>query len=125
MIKKIFTAILLFLTVLLISASCFANNTDLGSELQDSADKTGESMQNAGDSMMNVANNIGNDVKNMAEGIGNGIRDTAEGIGAGVEDMFDGDDMNTTTGSNYNATRTSADVAGTNGIANTAWIWLI
>ena len=123
--KKIFTTILLLVTFLLISATCFANDTDLGTELQDSANKTGESMQNAGNGMMNVANGIGNGMQDMAEGFGNGIRNTAEGIGAGVEDMFDGDDMNTTTGSNYNATRTSADTTGGTGMSNTAWIWLI
>ncbi len=123
--KKFLTSFLVFIVVLLISATCFATNTDLGTEMQDSANKAGESMQNAGNGMMNMANDIGNGIQDMAEGIGNGIRDTAQGIGAGVEDMFDGDDMNTTTGTNYNATRTSADVTGTTGMANTAWIWLI
>ena len=123
--KKFLTAILLFTAILLISVSCFATNTDLGTEMQDSADKTGETMQNAGEGIRNVAGDIGNGVQGMAEGIGNGIRDTAEGIGNGFQDMFDGDDANTTTGGTYNATRTSADVTGTTGITNTAWIWLI
>lgn len=123
--KKIFTSILLFATILFVSITCYANDMDLGSEMRDSADKTSESMQNAGNGVMGFANNIGNGIRDMAEDVGNGIQDTAEGIGSGIQNMFNGDDGNTTTGTNYNATRTSADVAGTTGMANTAWIWLI
>lgn len=119
--KKILTAVLLFATILMLSVSSFATNTDLGTEMQDSANKTGESMQNVGEGVRNVAGDLGNGVQNMAEGIGNGIQGAVNGIG----NMFDGDDANTTTGGTYTATRTSADVAGTTGMTNTAWIWLI
>ena len=124
--RKIFITILVFALSILCSTISFA--TDFGTEIQDSANKTGESMQSVGNGVMNFTNNVGNGIKNVAEGIGNGIRNTAEDIGRGVESMFDGDNPNTTSNSSYNAVRTSTETDFSNagsGMANTAWIWLI
>ena len=113
--KKIFSVILLLIVSLLLTSTiCFAENTNFGTEMQDSANKTGESMQNVRNGVMDFANDVGNGIKNTAEDVGN----TMQG-------MFNGDNPNTTTGSNYNASRTSADVVGNVGPANTVWIWLI
>ena len=45
--KKLLTAILLFVILLLTSVSCYAN-TNLGTEMQDSANKSQTTIQNAG-----------------------------------------------------------------------------
>ena len=115
--KKFLVTIFLFATIVLCSVSCFASNEDLGTEVKVSWNKTETTIQNAGQG-----------VKNVAEDIGTGIRDMAQGMGNGIQDMFDGnnntDNGTMTTNGNYNATRTSADIAGT-GMSNTAWVWLI
>ena len=73
----------------------------------------------------NTMQDFGQGVMNFANDVGSGIKNTAEDIGNSMQNMFDGDNPNTTTGNDYNAARTSADASGTNGMANTAWIWLI
>ncbi len=113
--NKILTTILLFIVLLLCSASCFANNdTNLGNEVQDSAQKSQTTLQSAGEG-----------IKNIASDIGNGVQDAAQDVGRGVEDMFDGNDnMRASTG-NYTATRTSTDGMTGGAMTNTAWVWLI
>ena len=139
--KKIFSIILLFVVFSLCNTLCFAtDNTSLGNELQNSADKSLNTLENAGQGIQNMAENAGNGIKGAAQDMGNGIQDVAEDIGNGVQNMAedvgngmesmfqDGYVNNTVTGdsntNSYTATRTSADVTGT-AMTNTAWVWLI
>ncbi len=128
--KKIFTSILLFVALFLCFNICFASdNTNLGTEVQDSIDKSKDSVQNAGNGIMNMTEDAGNGVENMAESVGNKIKDMGQGITSSMQNMFDdGNVNNSVTNDNnnnaYTAARTSADMAA-NGMTNTAWIWLI
>ena len=84
--KKIFLSILL-LTLICLCTTCFA--TDLGSEVQDSMNKSWETMQNVGEGERNVASDIVTWDEVAVLSVGNGIRDVATGIGNGVPYMFD------------------------------------
>ncbi len=121
--KKKLSIVFLLLTFLLVSSVyCYAMDTNFETEMQESANKTGETMQNAGNGIRNATEGIGN----MAEDVGNSMVNAAEKVGNGIKEFFNGDDSNSTTGNTYNATRTSADVTGGEAsMANTAWIWLI
>lgn len=120
--RKLLTAILLFVVLLLGSVSCFANtNTNLGTEVKDSADKSKTTLQNAGEG-----------IKNIASDIGSGVQGATTSITQGVQNMFDGHNGTTnrtdgigTTNGNYTAARTSTDRLTGTTMTNTAWVWLI
>lgn len=116
--KKLLTAILLFVVLLLGSVSCYANTANnLGTEIQNSANKTQTTIQNAGQGIKNVASDIGNGVQHAVQGIGNGMQD-------GLNTTNNKDGIGVSTG-NYATARTSTDkITGTT-MTNTAWIWLI
>ena len=136
--KKILTAILLFVVLLFASVSCYAN-TNLGTEMQDSANKSQTTLQNAGNGIQNIASDVGNGVQGAAQSIGNGIQDMFNGNDGTVTDSENeavgiGTDNNnnentgmgaTGTTGDYGATRTATDrITGTT-MTNTAWVWLI
>mgnify|MGYP005794948569 CR=1 FL=1 len=128
--KKMLASLLVF-ALLLFSSVCFATNA--GEEVQNSADKSKTTMENMGQGIENMAQDVGNGIQGAASSVGNAVQGAASDIGNGVQDMFDGNDntQNSTTGvesmgtdsTGYSATRTSASLS--DGMANTAWIWLI
>ena len=126
--NKLLTAILLFTVLLLSSVSCYANS-NLGTEMQDSTNKSQTTIQNAGEGIRDVASDIGNGVQGAAESIGNGVQDMFDGNDGAVTNSDDeavgimGTDMGDT--GDYTATRTATDrITGTT-MSNTAWVWLI
>lgn len=126
--KKLLTAILFFAVLLFTSVSCYANN-NLGTEMQDSANKSQTTIQNAGEGIQNVASDIGNGVQGATQSIGNGVQDMFDGNEGTVTGNDNeavgimGTDMGDT--GDYTATRTATDrITGTT-MTNTAWVWLI
>lgn len=117
--KKLLTTLLLFIVLLFCSVSCFANtDNNLGSEMQDSANKSQTTIQNAGEGIRNIASDIGNGVERAAQDVGNGVADMFDGndgAGMGTDARTDG----------YTATRTSTDRLTGTTMTNTAWVWLI
>lgn len=108
---------LLTLAFIFCSSVCFATN--VGTEMQNSVQKSGTTLEN-----------MGNGIKNIAEDVGNGVQGAASSIGNSMEDFFD---MNNNNNDNvgdtakiasdgYTATRTNTNVGS---MTNTAWIWLI
>lgn len=114
MAKKIFTCLAVIILSLCCSV-CFAaegNNSDsskdsnvnLGEEITDSLNKTGESIKNVTNDAMNTGRN---DSKNNNNNNDNNFRNS---------------------GTNYNATRTSVEdttTVGTTNLSTTTWIWII
>ena len=124
--KKLLLTILTILSILFYSVVCFATNenTNLGNELQDSANKSENTIQNAGEGIKNMASDIGNGVQNVTSDIGRGIQNVFTTDNNTDTDMAD---MGATNTDGYTATRTTTDGANTGiaGINQTTWIWLI
>lgn len=110
MAKKIFLVGFAMIIFCLCCGVCFAaedNSVNLGNEIMQSIDKTGESMNNV------VSGNWTNDAENA-------VRDAGDNVRNGAERM-------TGTG-DYNATRTTVEGTtngATNTMSTTTWMWII
>lgn len=112
MAKKIFVSLAIIVLSLCCSV-CFAadndSNVNLGEEITDSLDKTGDSVRNVADDVMNGVD--GNNNHNN-----NHNRNTANRNNYTDNNVF-------TEG--YNAVRTSVDDVATGNMSTTTWIWII
>lgn len=112
MAKKIFVSLAIIILSLCCSV-CFAadndSNVNLGEEITDSLDKTGDSVRNVADDVMNGVD--GNNNHNN-----NHNRNTANRNNYTDNNVF-------TEG--YNAVRTSVDDVATGNMSTTTWIWII
>ena len=120
--------------------TCFAaegnnNSINLGNEIMESIDKTGNSINNvvsgnavndAGNGIRNGVNDAGNAVRNGVNNVKNGV----ENIGNDTRNIDDGVVNRSNAGGNYNAVRTTTE--GTQGattnfdaMSTTTWMWII
>lgn len=109
---------------------CFAaegsnNSINLGNEIMESIDKTGDSINNVVSG--NAVNDAGNAVRNGVNNVKNGVDD----IGNDARNIDDGVvNRSGSNGGNYNAIRTTTE--GTQGtttnfdaMSTTTWMWII
>lgn len=115
--KKLF-ALLLALTILLLTSTVFATN-----ELQ-------ASMNKAGGNVKNAVEGAGNVIKDGASAVGTGVKDLGESARNGINNVEHGASdvmgrMTTTNNNNgYTATRTATN--GTfMGMSGSTWTWFI
>lgn len=121
MAKKIFLIIFAMIILCLGCGMCFAadNSVNLGNEVMQSIDKTGESMNNV------VSGNWTNkDGKNMRTTEQKDVRNTNDYVRDNVRD-----DARAVRGTGtYNTTRTTAEQTATNAMntmSTTTWMWII
>lgn len=116
MAKKLIISLAIVIVSLCCSV-CFAaennSNVNLGEEITDSLNKTGNSVRNMADDVMNGdntrTNNRNNDNNILNDGTNNNNNNN-------TNDVFtDG----------YNAVRTSVDDVATGNMSTTTWIWII
>lgn len=112
MAKKVFLIIFAMIILCLCCGVCFAaedNSVDLGNEIVESIDRTGESMSNvvSGNWTDDVENTM-NDVKDKAK---NGTNNIMENNNEGV----------------YNTVKTTAEstASGMSTMSTTTWMWII
>lgn len=115
MAKKIFISFAMIILCLCCSV-CFAaeenSNVNLGEEITDSLDKTGDSVRNVADDVMNgVDGNTRNNNNNNNDNYNYNTRNNNM-------------DNNVFT-NGYNAVRTSVDDVATGNMSTTTWIWII
>lgn len=109
MAKKIFVSFAMIVLCLCCSV-CFAagenSNVNLGEEITDSLDKTGDSVRNVADDVMNgVDGNTRNNNNNY--------------------NTRNNNTNNNVFTNGYNAVRTSVDDVATGNMSTTTWIWII
>lgn len=118
MAKKIFISFAIIILSVCCSV-CFAadnnSNVNLGEEITDSLDKTGESVRNVADDVMNGVDDV--------------TRDNRQN-NATNNNTNDNRDYNRNTDNNvftegYDAVRTSVDEVTTGNMSTTTWIWII
>lgn len=109
--------------------TCFAaegnnNSINLGNEIMESIDKTGDSINNVVSG--NAVNDAGNAVRDGVNNVKNGV----ENIGNDAKNIDDGVVNRSNAGGNYNAVRTTTE--GTQGVitnfdamSTTTWMWII
>lgn len=105
---------------------CLASTTVFASNMMESAGNAVGGMKNG---IENMAEGIGNATAPMREGISdmaNGVKDGASRIGEDVKDVMDGSEerKTTETGTDYTASRTSAEVEYSNR-RNTTTVWTV
>lgn len=126
MAKKIFMVAFAIIVLCLCCGVCFAaegngSSVNLGNEIMESLDKTGQSIENvvSGNVVRDAGNTVkdaGNNVKNGAENLGRDGRNTVDGV---VNDVNSG---------RYNTTRTATEGTINNGFSTmttTTWMWII
>lgn len=128
MFKKVSLCIAIIAAMLLFTSFSFATN--LGNEVQNSMEKTGNTVGNMVEGATNAGKEVVNNVGNAVSGTMNNIRD---GFNTVTDDMNNNsatDDINDSTANNQNdtnnnyiATRTATFGAGTNN--STMWIWVV
>lgn len=114
MAKKIF----MFFAIIILSlccSVCFAaennSNVNLGEEITDSINKTGDSVRNVTNDVMNGVN-------------GNARNNNNNNYNNGNYNRNNNTDNNVFT-NGYNAVRTSVDDVATGNMSTTTWIWII
>ena len=125
--KKFLIAIIVLAAIFSLSFSfCFAeenknsNSVNLGNEITNSMNKTGQNAKN----MVNGAMNIGQDMKNEMGDMGKKIVNGASQVVEGVKDGMNNMNNNPTSG--YYAERTSIDSENTDvGMTSTTWMWIL
>lgn len=96
---------------------CFAaegenSNVNLGEEITDSLDKTGDSVRNVADDVMN---GMDGNTRNARNNNNNNNNYNTENNNTGNNAFTNG----------YNAVRTSVDDVATGNMSTTTWIWII
>ena len=114
MAKKIFISLAIVILSLCCSVVCFAadnnSNVNLGEEITDSLDKTGNSVRNVAEDVMN--------------GVDGNNRNARNSNNNNRTNTNNNQDNNVFT-NGYNAVRTSVDDAATGNMSTTTWIWII
>lgn len=104
MAKRVFLSLAIIILSVLCCSVCFAadnnSNVNLGEQITDSLDKTGDSVRNAAGDVMNTIDGDNNRTRNN-------------------------NNNNYTNGTGYNAVRTSVDQMTTGNMSTTTWIWII
>lgn len=104
MAKRVFLSLAIIILSVLCCSVCFAadnnSNVNLGEQITDSLDKTGDSLRNAAGDVMNTIDGDNNRTRNN-------------------------NNNNYTNGTGYNAVRTSVDQMTTGNMSTTTWIWII
>ena len=111
MAKKLFISLAIIFISLCCSV-CFAadnSNVNLGDQITDSLDKTGDSIRNVTSDVMDAGANTMRSIGNTVDGNNNDRTNL----------------RNTSNDTNYNAVRTSVDEATTSTMSTTTWIWII
>lgn len=114
MAKKILISFVLVILSLCCSV-CFAadnSNVNLGEEITDSLDKTGDNVRNVAEDVMNGVN-------------GNCRNDKNDNIYNNGNDNRNNNTDNNVFTNGYNAVRTSVDDMATGNMSTTTWIWII
>jgi hypothetical protein len=119
MAKKFLFVSLAIIVLCLCCGICFAaenNSVNLGNEVMQSIDKTGDSINNvkdAGNTIRNGANNVTSGIQN----VGNTVKNTGNNV------------MNGGNAGNYNTVRTTTEGTATNSglssMTTTTWMWII
>lgn len=120
MLKKSLVILLVVCTICLIATPVFASN------MMESAGNAVGGMKNG---IENMAEGVGNAVAPMREGISdmaNGVKDGASKIGEDVKDAVNGSEngMERSTGTDYTASRTSANADYSNR-RNSTTVWTV
>lgn len=113
MAKKVLISFAMIILCLCCSV-CFAaqenSNVNLGEEITDSLDKTGDSVRNVADDVMN--------------GVNGNTRNNRNNNNNNYDTRNNNMDNNVFT-NGYNAVRTSVDDVATGNMSTTTWIWII
>lgn len=127
MAKKIIMVAFAVIVLCLCCGTCFAaenknSNINLGNEIMQSVDKTGQSIQNV------VSGNVVRDVGNTMNNTGNHVNNKVNNLEKDVKGTVNGGVNNRATG-NYNTVRTTTEgtVANRNfsTMTTTTWMWII
>ena len=130
--KRLALVVTLIASILLFATFSFATN--MGNEVSESVNKTGNTMQNAkngiGDMARNVVDNVGNATQGAVNTVQNAMNDMGNALNMD-DNMEDNNDFNNnnndnnnddTNAGNYSAERV-ATFGNTNDAGNT-WIWV-
>ena len=117
MFKKISLCIAIIAAMVLFTSFSFATN--LGNEVKDSMEKTGETVGNMVEGATNAGKDVVNNVGNAVSGAMNNVKN---GINSVTNNMEGNTNNQNTANNNYTATRTATFGTGTNG---TIWMWVI
>ena len=106
------------------------SNVNLGDQITDSLDKTGDSIRNVTSDVMDAGANTMRSMGNTIDGDNNNNTTTNRNNHTNNGNNNNNDNRmsqrNLSNGTNYNAVRTSVDEATTNGtMSTTTWIWII
>lgn len=146
MARKVLSGVLVAIILSLCCGFCFAaeENTsiNLGNEIKQSIDKTGNSVGNVvsgnvindasnqlkdgANNIKNTMENVGNDIKGGANNVKNTVENGTENIGNNTREAVDGVIADNSIG-NYNTTRTTTEgtVTNTDTMTTTTWMWII
>lgn len=118
MAKRVFLSLAIIILSVLCCSVCFAadnnSNVNLGEQITDSLDKTGDSVRNAAGDVMNTIDGDNNRTRNNNNNNYNMNNGTSKN-----------NNNNYTNGTGYNAVRTSVDQMTTGNMSTTTWIWII
>lgn len=121
MAKKIFISLAIIILSLCCGV-CFAaennDNVNLGQEITDSLDKTGDSVRNVAEDVMNGVD--GNN-RNMGNNNNNNTNHNTTNTNRNRNAYTD----NNAFSNGYNAVRTSVDDTATGNMSTTTWVWII
>lgn len=132
--KSLFTVLAIIILCLCCGTTFATDNktTNLGNEIMDSMNKTGDSVKNVVSG--NAIKDAGNGMKEGIENTGNMVKDGMNDMKNGIENM--GNDMNRDdrnvnreNAGAYNAVRTETEGVvsntGLNTMTTTTWMWII
>ncbi len=134
MAKKSFICVFAIIVLSLCCGMCFAaeegSSVNLGNEIMQSLNKTGDSAKNVVSG--NIVGDTANTVKKGVDNVGNAVRDVGNDVQNGVEDVDgngnnNGDNRRT---GDYNVTRTVTEATtdagnGFGTMTTTTWMWII
>ena len=125
MAKKIFISFAIII-LSVCTTVCFAadnnSNVNLGEEITDSLDKTGDSVRNVADDVMDGVDNITRDNRDDNATNNNNRNENRDNNRADNRNNNEDDNMFT---EGYDAVRTSVDEMTTGTMSTTTWIWII
>lgn len=141
MVKKSLIAGLIAIILSLCCGLCFAaeqkneTSVNLGNEITQSIDKTGQSMRNLTEDTFstNMIDDARNGIQNISRNMTNGINNMGASMTDGMNHVDDGIVNATETNEkdnagNYNTTRTTTEATTATGftaMSTTTWMWII
>lgn len=131
--NKLIIAIIMFVSLVLLSSICYASNEIVGGVTGDAINGTANVTRDVVEGTSNVARNIADGVGSATESAVNGIANVTGDVANGTRNMvndvmndMDNDSLRSSTTNEYNATRTGAMSGNTfMGMDTTTWWWLI